>query len=36
VVFYQEQIYTAAGNGTFGGGNELTSLESLKFGGAVQ
>jgi hypothetical protein len=36
VILYQGQIYTAAGNGTFGGGNELTSLESLKLGNAAQ
>jgi hypothetical protein len=36
VVFYQGQIYTAAGNGSLGGSNELTSLESLRFAGAAQ
>jgi hypothetical protein len=36
VIVYQGQIYTAAGNATRGGGNELTSLESLRFGGDSQ
>jgi hypothetical protein len=35
-VFYQGQIYTAAGNGSLGGSNELTSLESLRFSGGAQ